>query len=113
MGSLGPDEWGVRRSGEWFPALVGIHTSLDPAGSGSPEGGAVLLPRSYRYGMSKQAPVISDALERERRRVIAARDAQILARTGPDPELLGLAEYAVGLSSLRLPDAADSRRAAR
>jgi hypothetical protein len=48
--------------------------------------------------MSKQTPVVSDALERERRRVIAARDAQILARTGPDPELSGLAEHAVGLS---------------
>jgi Arc/MetJ-type ribon-helix-helix transcriptional regulator len=43
-----------------------------------------------------RAAVVTLALERERRRVVAARDAQILARTGPDPELAGLAEYAVG-----------------
>jgi Arc/MetJ-type ribon-helix-helix transcriptional regulator len=46
-----------------------------------------------------RAVVVSQALERQRRRVIAARDAQILARTGPDPELAGLAEHAVGLPS--------------
>jgi len=46
-----------------------------------------------------RAAVVSHALERERRRVVAARDAEILARTGPDPELAGLAEHAVGLSS--------------
>jgi acyl-CoA reductase-like NAD-dependent aldehyde dehydrogenase len=33
--------------------------------------------------------------ERERRRAVAARDAQILADTGPDPKLAGLAEHAV------------------
>ena len=33
------------------------------------------------------------ALERERRRVIATRDAQILARAGSDPDLLALAEH--------------------
>jgi len=43
--------------------------------------------------------VVSRALERERRRAIAARDAEILARMGPDPELEGLAEHAVGLPS--------------
>jgi Arc/MetJ-type ribon-helix-helix transcriptional regulator len=43
-----------------------------------------------------RASVVTKALERERRRVIAARDAQILARTG-----------------LGLSDAADPRRAAR
>jgi hypothetical protein len=41
--------------------------------------------------------VVTRALERERRRIVAARDAEILARTGPDPELVGLAERAVGL----------------
>jgi Arc/MetJ-type ribon-helix-helix transcriptional regulator len=41
-----------------------------------------------------RAAVVSRALERERRRVIAARDAEILARTGPDPELEGLAQHA-------------------
>jgi Arc/MetJ-type ribon-helix-helix transcriptional regulator len=46
-----------------------------------------------------RAAVVARALERERRRVIAARDAAILARTGPDPELAGLAEYAAGLPS--------------
>lgn len=83
-----------------------------------------MLPFCYHYGMSKQiavrlpeelvdfvdelvgsgaghsrAAVVSRALERERRRVVAARDAQILARSGPDPELAGLAEHAVGLPS--------------
>jgi Arc/MetJ-type ribon-helix-helix transcriptional regulator len=46
-----------------------------------------------------RAAVVTRALERERRRVVAARDAQILARTDPDPELAGLAEHAVGLPS--------------
>jgi hypothetical protein len=39
------------------------------------------------------------ALERERRRVIAEKDAEILASTGPDPELAGLAEHAASLPS--------------
>jgi Arc/MetJ-type ribon-helix-helix transcriptional regulator len=46
-----------------------------------------------------RAAVVSRALERERRRAIAAHDAEILARTGTDPELRGLAEHAVGLPS--------------
>jgi Arc/MetJ-type ribon-helix-helix transcriptional regulator len=46
-----------------------------------------------------RAAVVTRALERERRRVIAARDAEILARTGPDPELDGLAEHASSLPS--------------
>ena len=41
-----------------------------------------------------RAAVVSRALERERRRAVAARDAEILAATGPDPELAGLADYA-------------------
>ena len=44
-------------------------------------------------GRSRAAVVVC-ALERERRRQIAVRDAEILARTGPDPELEGLAEHA-------------------
>ncbi len=44
-----------------------------------------------------RAAVVTRALERERRRKLAERDAQILARTGPDPELAGLAEHAAGL----------------
>ena len=43
-----------------------------------------------------RAAVVSRALERERRRVIAERDAAILSGTPPDPELAGLAEYALG-----------------
>lgn len=42
-----------------------------------------------------RAAVVTRALERERRRMIAARDAEILARTRPDTELEGLAQYAV------------------
>lgn len=78
-----------------------------------------MVPFCYHYGMSKQiavrlpddlvafvdeivdagkersrAAVVSRALERERRRALAERDAQILARAGADPELAGLAEYA-------------------
>ncbi|HEY1451347.1 MAG TPA: hypothetical protein VGF47_10365 [Solirubrobacteraceae bacterium] len=42
------------------------------------------------------------ALERERRRVAAEKDVEILTRTGPDPELAGLAEYAASVpASLR------------
>jgi Arc/MetJ-type ribon-helix-helix transcriptional regulator len=41
-----------------------------------------------------RAAVVSRALERERRRAAAERDAEILAATGPDTELAGLAGYA-------------------
>lgn len=41
-----------------------------------------------------RAAVVTRALERDRRRVIAERDAAILARSGPDPDLEGLAEHA-------------------
>jgi Arc/MetJ-type ribon-helix-helix transcriptional regulator len=44
-----------------------------------------------------RATFVARALERERRRVVAARDAEILAGAGPDPEFAGLAEYAAGL----------------
>jgi Arc/MetJ-type ribon-helix-helix transcriptional regulator len=40
-----------------------------------------------------RAAVVTRALERERRRAAAERDAEILAATEPDPELAGLAEY--------------------
>jgi Arc/MetJ-type ribon-helix-helix transcriptional regulator len=46
-----------------------------------------------------RAAVVTRALERERRRAVAARDAEILSRAGPDPELAGLAEHAVALPS--------------
>lgn len=51
-------------------------------------------------GSGKQrsrAAVVTRALERERRRIVAARDAEILAATGPDQDLAGLAEHAAGL----------------
>ncbi len=44
-----------------------------------------------------RASVVTRALERERRRAAAARDAAILARRGADPELEGLAEHAAGM----------------
>jgi antitoxin MazE3 len=47
-----------------------------------------------------RAAVVTRALERERRRAVAMRDARILARTGgADEELAGLAEYAAALPS--------------
>ena len=50
-------------------------------------------------GARSRAAVVSRALERERRPAVAARDAEILARTGPDPKLAGLAEYAAAQAS--------------
>jgi antitoxin MazE3 len=44
-----------------------------------------------------RATVVARALERERRRAVAERDARILAHSGPDPELAGLAEHAASL----------------
>jgi Arc/MetJ-type ribon-helix-helix transcriptional regulator len=41
-----------------------------------------------------RAAVVTRALARERRRAIAARDAEIYARLGEDPQLDGLAEHA-------------------
>lgn len=61
---------------------------------------ADFVDEAVRSGAQRsRAAVVSRALERERRRVAAARDAEILARTGPDAELAGLAEYAAGLPS--------------
>ena len=42
---------------------------------------------------ASRAEVITRALERERRREIAARDAAILAESGEDPDLAGLIRY--------------------
>jgi Arc/MetJ-type ribon-helix-helix transcriptional regulator len=44
-----------------------------------------------------RAAIVTRALERERRRAVAVRDAEILAESGPDPELAGLAEHAARL----------------
>ena len=43
---------------------------------------------------SSRAAVVTRALERERRRAVAARDAEILAATGPDRDLAGLSAHA-------------------
>ena len=81
-----------------------------------------MLPIWYHNGMSKQIAVrlpddlvdfvdevvnsgtersratfVARALERERRRLRAARDAAVLAGEGSDPDLHKLAEYAAGL----------------
>ncbi|MGH3026484.1 MAG: YlcI/YnfO family protein [Gaiellaceae bacterium] len=45
-----------------------------------------------------RAAVVARALEGERRRVIAARDAEILAAAGPDRDLASLAEHAARLT---------------
>jgi Arc/MetJ-type ribon-helix-helix transcriptional regulator len=52
--------------------------------------------------VNSRAAVVARALERERRRAAAERDAEILARSGPDPDMTGLAEYAA-----RLPHSLD------
>ncbi len=44
-----------------------------------------------------RAAVVTAALERERRRAIAARDVEILTATETDPDLAGLAEFAAGV----------------
>ncbi|MFD4180426.1 YlcI/YnfO family protein [Rhodococcus sp. NPDC058514] len=44
-----------------------------------------------------RASVVIRALERERRRQVAARDAAILAHAGADPDLDSLADYAANL----------------
>jgi len=43
---------------------------------------------------TSRAAVVSRALERERRRKVAERDASILARGGADADLDSLAQYA-------------------
>jgi Arc/MetJ-type ribon-helix-helix transcriptional regulator len=45
---------------------------------------------------ASRAEIITRALERERRREIAARDAAILAESGEDPDLAGLIRYVTG-----------------
>jgi Arc/MetJ-type ribon-helix-helix transcriptional regulator len=46
-------------------------------------------------GASSRAVVVTRALERERRRAVAARDAEILKRAGPDADMDGLAAHVV------------------
>jgi Arc/MetJ-type ribon-helix-helix transcriptional regulator len=45
---------------------------------------------------ASRAEVIERALERERRREMAARDAAILTESGEDPDLAGLIRYMTG-----------------
>jgi Arc/MetJ-type ribon-helix-helix transcriptional regulator len=45
---------------------------------------------------ASRAEIIARAVERERRREIAARDAAILAESGEDPDLAGLIRYMTG-----------------
>ncbi|MEA2217874.1 MAG: hypothetical protein QOJ35_500 [Solirubrobacteraceae bacterium] len=45
---------------------------------------------------SSRATVVTRALERERRRAIAAQDAAILARAAADPDIDGLARHVAG-----------------
>jgi Arc/MetJ-type ribon-helix-helix transcriptional regulator len=45
-----------------------------------------------------RASVVERALAREFRRQIAARDAAILAKAGPDPDMDSLADYAAHAS---------------
>jgi Arc/MetJ-type ribon-helix-helix transcriptional regulator len=44
-----------------------------------------------------RATFVARALERERRRMTATRDAEIIASGGSDPDLHKLAEYAAGV----------------
>ena len=44
-----------------------------------------------------RAVVVNRALERERRRAVAARDAEILSRAGDDPDMDDLARHAAHL----------------
>jgi len=46
---------------------------------------------------ASQAEVDPRALERERRREMAARDAAILAQSGEDPDLAGLIRYTTAI----------------
>jgi Arc/MetJ-type ribon-helix-helix transcriptional regulator len=46
-----------------------------------------------------RADVVAQALDRQRRRVVAQRDAEILARGGHDADFARLAEYAAALPS--------------
>lgn len=59
-----------------------------------PDGMVEQLDRLVAEGRaSSRASVIERALAREFRRLIAARDAAILASAGPDPDMDSLADY--------------------
>jgi Arc/MetJ-type ribon-helix-helix transcriptional regulator len=99
-----------------FPGEIVVITTSLAAQSTLP------VPFCYRNGMSKQiavrlpeelvdfvdeqvgsgagrsrAAVVARALERDRRRAVAARDAAILGASPPDSDLAGLAEHVADL----------------
>ena len=49
--------------------------------------------RVARGEATSRAAVVAAAVERERRRQVADRDAAILAEAGPDDDMTGLAEW--------------------
>ena len=51
-----------------------------------------------RGAAASRADVVARALDRERRRQVAARDAAILAEVRSDRDLDGLADYAAGVA---------------
>ena len=60
-----------------------------------PESVVEFLDRLVAEGQAtSRASVVERALAREFRRLIAARDAAILAEAGADPDMDGLADYA-------------------
>lgn len=60
-----------------------------------PEGLVEFVDEQVQAGAEpSRAAVVAKALERERRRTLAARDAEILAAGEPYPDLAGLAEFA-------------------
>ena len=60
-----------------------------------PESMVEFLDRLVAEGQAtSRASVVERALAREFRRLIAARDAAILAEAGADPDMDGLADYA-------------------
>ena len=57
-----------------------------------------MVDRWVRSGRARsRADVVTRALEREARRELAERDAAILAASGPDRDLDGLARYAASV----------------
>jgi Arc/MetJ-type ribon-helix-helix transcriptional regulator len=63
-----------------------------------PEDLVAFVDETVRSGdAASRAVVVTRALERERRRAVAARDAEILQREGDDADLNALAEYVARL----------------
>jgi Arc/MetJ-type ribon-helix-helix transcriptional regulator len=62
-----------------------------------PDDTVAFLDRLVReHRAASRAEIIMRALERERRREMAERDAAILAESGEDPDLAGLIRYMTG-----------------